>query len=555
MPDNKNGWTPELERAAMDALAMAKAEWDDGFPDFSIGETLKTYPDVITPEVFRQIANEEMRRVYDCDLTLGEDLEIPSERPLPEDYSLQVDVMWLTERNLVLMEKYLKDQIAKQADPERIREDLISLDRYLNDWLRSECLEPEDAEDELGDYFTKYLIKLDPLPSFTHEFGTLGRFYTWLKDEPAVQNHLNYNEVPTPRMCELLLINLRRNIPFLTRMYQIASDPANDRPEPKSAKRKGKRAGRVHGKPKLDRKPKDSVSEKRVKNWMVDQIARNRSILAQMRRALPKRFEWDPKDIDLAVEIAETFLIQILPMALLPAEQYRYYLNPFFQNLRELVGGSEDPEELRRLGSCYARVTIMLDEMELMPLDPMGQSTDPYYPFVPDSEDPEEGNVPTVQNIPWQADQEPDVYEDHLNWLKWNIDRNSLFATVFQDELIASGMDLERIDDHVYFVSKLMAEALHYIGSSMESLPEGLDELLAQGLSTADFLTEPDILRRAVGSLRRFYRIMMKRGYLPEETGERLLSYLKQNTRFWMDRMDSMTEGPVGSDAMDSIWF
>lgn len=555
MSNQDTGWTPEHERAAMDALAVAKDEWRSAFPDFSIGEALKTHPNAIRPEVFHEIANDEMQRIYDCSLTIGEDLEIPFDHENKEDLSLYREAMWLTQRNLILMEKYLKDQIAKGAEPERIREDLISLDRYLNDWLRSECLEPEDAEEELGDYFAKHLIKQEPLPSFTHEFGALGRFYSWLEQELTVQNHLNYNEVPTPRMCELLLINLRRNIPFLTRMYEIATDPANDRPEPKSLKSKKKRSGRVSGKPKLDREAEESVSEKRLKNWRVDQVARNRSILAQFRRALPDRFDWDPEDVSFAVEIAEMFLIDTLPMALLPAEQCSYYLTTFLRQTCDTLGDSGDPDLLERFGYCYAGMTLMLEDMGLIQKENSLGSSDPYYPHVPDPEELEEGYAPENPDIAWGADQEPDVYEEHLNWLKWNIERNSLFAAVFQDELIASGMDLERIDDHVYFVSKLMAEALRYIGSPMEALPEGLDELLAQGIGTADFLTDPISLRRAVGSLRRFYRIMIKRGFLPEEEGEALLSYLKKNTRFWLERLRLKQEGPVSRDAMDSIWL
>lgn len=555
MPDNKNGWTPELERAAMDALAMAKAEWDDGFPDFSIGEALKTYPDNITPEVFHKIASDEMRKVYDCDLSLGEDLEIPSERPLPEDYSLQVDVMWLTERNLRLMEKYLRDQIAKQADPERIREDLITLDRYLNIWLRSECLDPEDAEEELADYFVEYLLKQDPLPPFTPQFGTLGRFYTWLKDEPAVQNHLNYNEVPTPHMCQVLLINLRRNIPLLTRMYEVATDPANDRPEPKTRSRKGKRAGRVSGKPKLDRKPKMSTAEKRVENWRLDQMARNRAVFSQVRRVLLDNFDWKPEDRDYTLGIAETFLIHVLPMAMLPAEQSSYYLEEFLRNAYETLKESDDPEELSHFAACFVTVMVALADLGLIPPETKIHSVDPYYSDVPDPQNLEEGYTRESQDVAWRADLEPDVYEDHLNWLKWNIDRNSHFLTIFQNELIASGMDLPRIEDHVGHVRTIMAELLRYIGSPMEALPKGLDEALAQGLDVADFMTDPDALRSHVGSLRRFFRVMVKRGYLSEEEGEALLTYLKKQTRLWMERIDAVDEGHISTDAMDSIWF
>lgn len=554
MPNNKNGWTPELERTAMDALAMAKAEWDDGFPDFSIGEALRTYPGDLTPEVFHKIANDEMRRVYDRDLTVGEDLKIPFDNTKDEDYSLYEDAMWLTQRNLILMEKYLKDQIEKQANPERIREDLISLDRYLNDWLRSECLEPEDAEAELGEYFNTYLIRLDPLPPFTPEFGTLGRFYTWLKDEPAVQNHLNYDEVPSPRICEFLLINLRRNIPFLTRMYEVATDPANDRPEPKSTKRKGKRSGRVSGKPKLDRTPKKSVAEKRLENWQADQTARNRSFLPRIRKDLAGQIDWDPEDLKATVDLAEVFLVQIMPGSLLTAEQSAFYLESFLRNAFTTIQEKGDTEDLAFFSACFVPLMVALADLGLIPTPSDTHGLNPYESPVPPPEDLEEGYFREAEETAWRAEQEPDVYEDHLNWLKWNIDRNGYFLTSFQNDLIASGMDLGRIGDHVSNVRKIMAELLRYTGSPMETLPNGLDIVLAEGIGVCDFMREPDELRRCVGSLRRFYRSMIKRGYLSETSGDELLSTLKKKTRPWMEHIQDSNEGSFSSDAMDSIW-
>lgn len=548
------GWTPELEKSAMDALAMAKAEWDDGFPDFSIGEALKNHPDAITPEVFHAIANDETRKVYDRELTLGEDLKIPFDSTADEDYSLYEDVMWITQRNLLLMEKYLRAQIAEEADPERILQDLVSLDRYLNVYLRAECLNPEDVEEELGDYFNEYLISQETLVPYTPEFGTLGRFYTWLKDEPAVQNNLNWDQVPTPRVCEMLLINLRRNIPYLTRLNEVASDPANDRPEAKSTKGRKKRSGRVSGKLKIDREAKKSVAEKRVENWENDQRIKNRSYLPQIRKILTEDLEWAPEELRAIVDLADAFLVQTLPGSLLTAEQSVYYLESFVRNAFLLFQEQRDLEDMAFFTACYVPMMAALGELGLIPPQTELQSLDPYFPDVPAAEDLEEGYFREAEDISWTLDQEPDVYEDHLNWLKWNIDRNGHFITVFQNDLIDSGMDLTRINDHVSNVRKIMAELLRYVGSTMETMPKGLNEALAEHLGLYDFLTDPEELRRCVGSLRRFYRTMVKRGYLSEEAGDECLSYLKKKTRPWMEQMNESDEGPVSMDAMDSIW-
>lgn len=557
MTNNDNGWTPDLEKSAMDALAIAKADWDENIPYFSIGEALKACPDPITPETFRRIANDEMQKVYTSDLTLGEDLKIPydlSPEKLLADIDLHEEARWVTERNLVLMEKYLKDQIGRQADPKRIRQDLISLNRYLNIYLRSECLDVEDVDEELGDYFNDYLMKQETLVPFSPEFGTLGRFYTWLKDEPAVQSHLNWDEIPTPRICEMLLINLRRNIPFLTRLYEIASDPANDRPESKSAKRRGKRSGRVSGKPKLDREPKQSVAEKRVENWRIDQMVKNRSFLPQIRKILVEGLDWDPDDLQATIDLADTFLVQTLPVSLLTAEQSVYYIETFLRNAYLLIQEHGDPDEMAFFASCFVPMMAALGELGLIPPHAKIQTLDPYYPDVPVAEDLEEGYFREAEDVSWTLDQEPDVYEDHLNWLKWNIDRNGYFLTVFQNDLIASGMDLTRIGEHVKNVQMVMAELLRYLGSTMETLPEGLNEALLENLGDYYFLKNPDELRRNVGSLRRFYRTMVKQGYLSEEAGDECLSYLKKKTRHWMEKMTAADEGILSGDAMDSIW-
>lgn len=555
---NKNtGWTPDLEKSAMDALAMAKADLDENIPCFSIGEAIKACPDPITPETFRRIANEEMQRVYNSDLTLGDDLKIPydlSPEKLLADIDLHEEARWVTERNLVLMEKYLKDQIARQADPKRIRQDLISLDRYLNLYLRAECLDVEDVDEELGDYFNEYLMKQETLVPFSPEFGALGRFYTWLKDEPAVQSHLNWDEIPTPRICEMLLINLRRNLPFLTRLYEIASDPANDRPESKSAKRKGKRSGRVSGKPKLDREPKQSVAEMRVENWENDQMVKNRSFLPKIRKILVESLDWDPDDLQATIDLADTYLVQMLPASLLTAEQSVYYIETFIREAYLLIQEQGDPDELAFFASCFVPMMAALGELGLIPPHAKIQTLDPYYPDVPAPQDLEEGYFRENEDVSWRPDQEPDEYEDHLHWLKWNIDRNGYFLTVFQNDLIASGMDLTRIEDHIKNMQIVMAELLRHIGSTMETLPGGLNEALLENLGDYNFLKDPDELRRCVGSLRRFYRTMVKRGFLSEEAGDECLSYLKRKTRQWTEKMTGKDEGTLLSDTMDSIW-
>lgn len=455
------------------------------------------------------MAKDEMKKVFGRKPRLKPDSEIPPRSEEEEDFE------WLIRRNLILMTRYLQSQIDAHAEPERIRADLIAVDRFLNTYLLSLDLDAEDACSELTDYFEESLMKLEPLPPFTPLFGSFARFYSWLKEEPSLIHKTNAEGFTVPRACDRLLLSLKGDIPYLTRLYEIASDPANDRPGSASGSKDMSGA---------------SPAEVRLSNWREDQRDQNEEIVARFRQELREHSGWSRDEIQHAVRVADLYLIDTLPMLLLRADQCEYDLRTTFLRTRRIMAGSgrTDFEDFSR---SFSALLDTLTDQGLLPTKSIENLPNPYYPRILDRTDAEvESLVPS-----WPMNQAPDAYEDNLNWLRWVIGRNERFLLAFQSDLEDSGMSADRITEHVSNVQELMGEMLDHEGRIMETMPEGMSNLLDRHLNYCDFMTDPESLRRSVASLRRFYRSMVKQDYLSKDLGDDLLSYLKEQTRSWME--------------------
>lgn len=494
-----------------------EADEREDLPDFSLRKALTEFTGEITPDDFLRMAKAEMQRVF------GEEPEIDPESEIPPRSEGEADFEWLIRRNLILMVRYLNSQFDSHADPERVRDDLMTIDRFLNTWLLSLDLDAEDANtDDLTDYFEEYLMTLDPVPPFPPQFGALARFYDWMMDEPDLKDQINYVDFPVPRACEDFLTGLHRKIPYLTRLYEIATDSGNDAPASKKPSKSESEAGLT------------SPAQRRMENWIDAQCARNQKVLSLVRQDFRKDFHFKPDDLEYAERISDTFLTNILPNALIPVEYAHYASASMLRNYSQTLMNEGRYGEVQLFTSCMNALNIILAHLGYVKPEHKGQLVDPFYSDVPKDESPEE----SMPDDLWRMEQAPDRYVDHLNWLKWNIDRNRRFLLAFQEDLQNSGMAPERVQDHVAHVQKIMGVLLHYEGSTMETLSKGLDRHY-----TADegyFLEgEPDKLRQMVGSLRRFYRSMAKLGYLSPDVGDELLSYLKQQTHVWMKNMDT----------------
>lgn len=488
-------------------------------PVFSLEEALTLQPGEITPENFLQIAKAEMKKVFGRKPEIEKDTKIPVREE--EDSERRI------RRNLILMQRYLKDQIDHQANPERIQADLIAIDRFLNAYLLSLHLDAEDAYRELTDYFEGYLMKLEALAPFTPQFGALARFYTWLGSEPSLQNEINYVNIAVPRACETLLLIFRNDIPYLTRLYEIASDPANDRIGSLSCKTDEEESGQSSD------EAKESLAEIRVSNWRKSQRNQNRQIVSRFYRDLLKDPDWSRPEIEHAVEIADLYLINTLPKLLLRADQSAYDLRSTLRKTRRALIKSGRTEDSILFENAFSALITTLTNLGFVHFETSATPLDPYSPkrlsrtkYQPESLAPS-----------WQMDQVPDSFEDTLKWLKWNIDRNERFLLAFQMDLEDSGMDADQITEHVDSVQALMGELLRYEGRTMETLPKGLNDLLTLSQDYYDFVKDQEMLLRFVDSLRRFYRSMVRQGYLSTETGEELLSYLKRKAPDWIEHI------------------
>lgn len=498
----------------LDELLGIDTEAEDrkDLPNFSLEEALRSHPGEMTVNDFLQMGKAEMQRVF------GEEPEIDPKSEIPPRSECEEDFEWLIRRNLILMMRYLNSQIDSHADPERIREDLVTIDRFLNTWLLSLDLDAEDAnEDDLTDYFEEYLITLDPVPPFPPQFGALARFYDRMMDEPDLKDQLNILYDPAARACENFLIGLHRKLPYLMNLYTIIADSGNDDPVSKKRSESDSEAGLP------------SPAQRRMENWIEAQSSQNRKILSQVRRDLKRDFHFSPDELDYACRISDTFLTNILPNALIPIEHAHYASASMLRNYTQTLMNEGQYGEVQLFALSMNALNIILAHLGYVKPEHQGQLVDPFYSDVPKDASPEE----CMPDDLWKVEQAPDRYSDHFNWLKWNVDRNRRFLLAFQEDLQNSAMAPERIQDHVANVQKIMGVLLHYEGSTMETLPKGLDRHYTD--DDGYFLEgDPDKLRQMIGSLRRFYRSMIRLGYLLPESGDELLAFLKKRTGDWV---------------------
>lgn len=496
-----------------------KSGTPSALPDFSLEEALRLNPNQITPDDFLQMAKVEMQRVF------GDDLELEPESEIPPRIESEGHDEQRVRRNVILMKKYLEAQISCHADPEQRRTDLVTMDRFLNTYLRSLDLDAEDAYRELTDYFEGYLMNLDPLPPFTPQFGALSRFYTWLGEEPSLLEETNFVNMTVPRACKTLLLVFRNDIPYLTRLYNIASDPANDRL--KSVWYKTDEGSHVS----VSEKTKESSARVRVSNWRNSQCTQNRQIISRLLLDIQKNHDWKPLEVDYAIETARLYLLNTLPSLLLRADQCAYDLKTTIRRTRRVMKRSERTVDYELFTKSFLALIDTLTDLSLLPPESSARPLDPYYPNLLDQTD--------IESLApyWPRDQAPNSFEETLSWLKWNIDRNERFLLAFKMDLENSGMDSNRVLEHVFNVQALMGELLRYEGRTMETLPEGLDDLLHPNQDYFEFVSDPNELSCYITSLRRFYLSMVKQGYLAPDTGVDLLSQIKRQTPVWLEHI------------------
>lgn len=493
-------------------------------PAFSLEKALGSNANEITPDTFLQIGKDEMKKAF------GHEPEIEKDSIIPEKGESEADFEWRVRRNLILMQRYLIDQISRQADPERVRADLITIDRFLNTCLSRWELDAEDAEGLNNEYFEGDLMRMDPVPPFAPQFGALERFYEWMRDELSLQDRFTVEGIRVPVACRNILMNLQDDIPYLMRLYEIATDPANDDgPLPDWMKSSKKPSRKSTSAEKSDL----SQGEIRVMRWRESQRRKNHAIASQFRRDLKKSAGWSSEDIASAVGIAELFLINILPMLLLRADQSQYHLRTFMRQYRRSLMEDRNPEDYEAFINGFSALLVTLTDLKLIPPETDAKPLDPFYSELIDM--PSEGLESLAPS--WPLTQAPNPYEENLDWFQWNLDRNQRFLLAFAMDMAVSGLGPERVLDNLLNVQTVMAELFRYEKCTMETLPEGLDRLLRKHLDYCDFMSDPQALRRSVGSLRRFYRSMIKQGYLAPEIGDELLAYLKQQTRVWAEHL------------------